>query len=151
VGYLDAVLTENEQALGAEDIDNGIDVRHRYSLRAQFGPAAPAALELAIQGNGGELGEHQARRVLLLTAKGAVSGLGTAIDRIGGSARAPVGAQSQPGALAAFPGSGHRLRHQWQHAAPHPAPGALAQFRDHGVDHGGFDDQVRLSRRPGHR
>ena len=77
MGDLNAVLPENEQPLSAEDVDDHVNVSgHRYPWRAQFGPAAPAPLELAIQDDGGQVSEQQARRVLLLAGEGVVGGLG---------------------------------------------------------------------------
>ena len=83
--------------------------------------------------------------------QGVVGGLGAAVDRVGDPARAPVAAQRQLIALTAFPGRGHRLGHQRQHPAAQPAPGLVAQLRDHRLHHGGLHHQARLRGRPGHR
>ena len=153
VGDLDAVLAEDQETLGAEDVYHRVDIcRHRARARgAQVGPAAPAPRELAIGGDDGQLGEHQAGRVLLGAGQGVVGGLGAGVDRVSDAARTPVAAQGQLAALAVLPGGGHRLRHQRQHPATQPAPGILAQLRDHRLDHGRLHRQAGLSGRPGHR
>jgi hypothetical protein len=87
VRNLNAVVPKDKQTLGAEHADDRIDVGDGYSWPAQVSPVAPAPLELAVHGNGGELGKHQARRRLLLAAEAVVSGLGAAVDRIADSAR----------------------------------------------------------------
>jgi hypothetical protein len=109
VGDLDAILSEDEQAVGAERVDDRVDVSDLLSCRVQIDPAALAPRELAVGGDDGQLGEHQADRVLLRVGQGVIGSLGAAVDHIGYSARPPVGAQGQLAALAEFPGGRHRL------------------------------------------
>ncbi len=117
----------------------------------QAGPAAPAPRKLTIDRDDCELGEYQARRVLLPAGQGVVGGLGAAVDRVSDSAGTLVGAQGQLAVLAVFPGGGHRLGHQRQHAAAQPAVGPYAQLGDHRIDQGRLHSQAGLSRRPGYR
>src|SRR6185312_10389672 len=93
MGNLDTVLSEYEQALGAEDIDDRVDVADLRSRRVQIGLAAPPPLELAIRGDDGELNEDQTCRVFLSDGQGVVGGLGAAVGCVGDAARASVGAQ----------------------------------------------------------
>ncbi len=93
VGDLDTVFSEDQQAPGAEDTDDRVDVRgHRRPRGAQIGPAAPAPREPAIGRDDGQLGKHQPGRVLLRRCQGVIGGLGAAVDRVGDPARAPVAA-----------------------------------------------------------
>ena len=139
MGDLDTVPSQDEQAVGAEDVDDRVDVRGRLRFRgAQIGPAAPAPRELTIWRNCGELGEYQACGVLPPTGESVVGGLGALIDRVGDSARMPVGTQGEHATLTAFPGGSHRLRHQRQHAAAQSALSPFAQLCEHRFDQGGL-------------
>ena len=152
VGDLDAVLAKDKQAAVAEDVDDRIDVcRHLRPRPAQVGPGAPAPRDLAIRRDDGELREHQTGRVLLRAGQGVVGGLGAAVDGVGDAAGPLVAAQGQRAALAVFPGGGHRLRHQRQHAAAQPLRRSAAQLGDHRVGQGRLHDQAGLGSGPGDR
>ena len=152
MGNLDAILAEDEQAPGAEDVDDRIDVGGRLgSHRAQIGLAAPAPRELAIRRDDGELGEYQTRRVPLVAGQGVVGGPGAAVDRVRDSARTPVAAQGQLGALAVPPGGRHRLGHQRQHATAQAVGRPFAQLGNDRLDQSGLHGEAGFSSGPGYR
>ena len=104
----------------------------------------PRRAKLAIRCDDGELGEYQTRRVLLPAVQGLVGGLGAAVDRVRYAACTPVGAQGQFIALTLFPGGGHRLGYQRQHAAAQTTSSPFAQLGDDRLGQGGFHGEAGL-------
>jgi hypothetical protein len=86
-----------------------------------------------------------------VASQGVVSGPGAAVDRVGDSARSPVGAQGQFGVLAVSPGGGHRLGHQRQHATAQTLSSPFAQFGNDRLDQSGLDGEAGFSGGPSYR
>ena len=88
MGDLNTVLPQDQETLGAEDVDDRVDVAAIGGPESAGRPLVHRRLANWPSGvTMRQLGEYQAGRVLLGAGQGLVRGLGAAVDRVGDAAR----------------------------------------------------------------